>query len=367
MPAQPARMASKCKIESVSVRPVNVPLARPIRTAVGHLPGAPLVLLDARTSESVIGRAYLFAYKIGMLKPLVATMEAVAAEIIGHDADPFLIARHLELSFRLLGRQGLVALAMSGIDMALWDIAARRQGLSLACLLGGAERPIQAYDSFGIIDIAADRSAIEQSIQRGFRGIKIKLGGGALEEDVARVKAVREIVGPEIALMVDYNQSLDPAEACRRIERIRDFDLLWVEEPVLADDLAGHARVRAATGARIQTGENWTFPDQMEKAIRAGASDYAMPDVQKIGGVSGWMKAAALAEAANLPVSSHVFVEASAHLLAVTPTAHWLEYMDKAGPLLQAPVTVAQDGTVTAQGPGLGMEWDEAAVARYAA
>jgi mandelate racemase len=118
---------------------------------------------------------------------------------------------------------------------------------------------------------------------------------------------------------------------------------------------------------RIQTGENWTFPEQMEKAIRAGASDYAMPDVQKIGGVTGWMKAAALAEAAHLPVSSHVFAEASAHLLAVTPTAHWLEWMDKAGPLLREPLRVAQDGTVTARGPGLGIAWDEKAVAHFAA
>jgi mandelate racemase len=229
------------------------------------------------------------------------------------------------------------------------------------------ERPIPAYDSFGIIDPAADRGEIELSLRHGFRAIKIKIGGGTVEDDIARVRGVREIIGDAIALMVDYNQSLDPAEACRRIARLQEFDLLWIEEPVLAEDLAGHHHVRATTGMRIQTGENWTFPEQMEKAIRAGASDYAMPDVQKIGGVSGWMKAAALAEAARLPVSSHVFAEASAHLLAVTPTAHWLEWMDKAGPLLKAPLTVAQDGTVTARGPGLGMAWDEGAVKRYAA
>jgi mandelate racemase len=354
------------KIESVTVRPVNVPLARPIRTAVGHLPTAPLVLINLRTSDGITGRAYLFAYKPGMLKPLVATVEAVAGETVGHAADPFSVGRRLELSFRLLGRQGLVALAMSGIDMALWDIAARAQDLPLVRLLGGVERPIPAYDSFGIIDVTDDSGEIERSIQRGFRGIKIKIGGDAVEVDVARVKAVREIIGDGTALMVDYNQSLDPAEATRRIERLKPFDLLWVEEPVLAEDLAGHHQVRAATGARIQTGENWTFPEQMEKAIRAGASDYAMPDVQKIGGVTGWMKAAALAEAAGLPVSSHVFVEASAHLLAVAPTAHWLEWMDQAGPLLQEPAALAPDGTVTARGPGLGMDWDETAVRRYA-
>ena len=353
------------KIVSVSARPVNVPLARPIRTAVGDLPTAPLVLIDIRTSDGAAGRAYLSAYKAGMLKPLVATVEAVAGEIIGQAADPFSVAQRLEMSFRLLGRQGLVALAMSGIDMALWDLAARALGLALARLLGGAERPIQAYDSFGIIDVAADRGEIERSIQRGFSGIKIKLGGGAVEDDVARVKAVREIIGGAVALMVDYNQSLDPAEAVRRNQRLQAFDLLWVEEPVPAEDFEGHRHVREAGGVRIQTGENWTFPEQMEKAIRAGASDYAMPSVQKIGGVTGWMKAAALAEAAGLPVSSHGFVEASAHLLAVTPTAHWLEWTDKAAPLLQEPLAVAQDGTVTARGPGLGLDWDEAAVRRY--
>jgi mandelate racemase len=355
------------KIESITARPVNVPLARPIRTAVGHLPTAPLVLIDIRTADGIVGSAYLFAYKVNLLKPLVATVDAVGSEVIGASADPHSVSRRLELSFRLFGRQGLVALAMSGIDMALWDIAARAQNLPLARLLGGTERPIPAYDSFGIIDVAADRADIERSVQRGFRAIKIKIGGGAVEDDVARVKAVREIIGDGVTLMVDYNQSLDAAEACRRIARLQEFDLAWVEEPVLAEDLAGHHHVRSTTGMRIQTGENWTFPEQMEKAIRAGASDYAMPDVQKIGGVTGWMKAAALAEAARLPVSSHVFAEASAHLLAVTPTAHWLEWMDKAGPLLQEPQTVAQDGTVTARGPGLGMAWDEKAVARFAA
>lgn len=360
-------MTSERKVESVTARAVNVPLARPIRTAVGHLPTAPLVLLDVRASDGEAGRAYLFAYKPSMLKPLVATVEAVGGEIIGQSADPFTVGQRLERSFRLLGRQGLMALAMSGIDMALWDIAARVRDLPLARMLGGSERPIQAYDSFGIIDVAVDRAEIERSMQRGFRGIKIKLGGGAVADDIARVKSVREIIGDAIALMVDYNQSLDPAEAVRRIKRLQSFDLLWVEEPVLAEDLQGYRQVRRATGVRIQTGENWTFPDQMEKAIRAGASDYAMPDVQKIGGVTGWMRAAALAEAAQLPVSSHVFVEASAHLLAVTPTAHWLEWMDKAGPLLQEPLRVAGDGTVTARGPGLGMDWDEKAVARYAA
>ena len=147
--------------------------------------------------------------------------------------------------------------------------------------------------------------------------------------------AVREIIGDEVRLMVDYNQSLTVPEAVRRIERLADYDLHWVEEPVPAEDLAGHAAVRAVSPVPIQTGENWWFPQDMAKAIAAQACDLAMPDIMKIGGVTGWLRAAGQAEAASLPVSSHIFIEASAHVLAVTPTCHWLEYLDIAAGVLK--------------------------------
>ena len=167
----------------------------------------------------------------------------------------------------------------------------------------------------GMIDAKADEKVILGSMENGFRAIKIKLGEGGLEQDLKTLRAVRSIIGPAITLMVDYNQSLDPVEACRRVERLEEFDLCWVEEPVKAEDLGGHARVRAAASVPIQTGENWWFPRDMAKAIALGASDYAMIDVMKIGGVTGWLRAIGQAEAASLPMSSHVFVEASAHLL----------------------------------------------------
>jgi mandelate racemase len=180
------------------------------------------------------------------------------------------------------------------------------------------------------------------------------------------VREVRGIVGEQVRLMIDYNQSLSAPEAIRRLQALKPYDLAWVEEPVPAEDLVGHAAVRAARLIPVQTGENWWFAADMAKAIQAGATDHAMPDLMKIGGITGWLKAAALAEAASLPVSSHVFIEASAHALAVTPGALYLEYLDKAAPILEEPLPVI-DGTVTARGPGLGMEWDERAVAKYAA
>ena len=233
-------------------------------------------------------------------------------------------------------------------------------------LLGGEARALPAYDSFGVVDPKADELAIRRSVDSGFRGIKIKIGDGDVRKDAETVGAVRQIIGPEIALMVDYNQSLDPIEACRRIDRLAEYDIHWIEDPVRAEDIVGHARVRAASSVSIQTGENWWFPRDMASAIAARASDFAMLDIMKIGGVTGWIGAMGQADAASLPVSSHIFIEASAHVLAATPTAHWLEYLDIAGSVLAEPCQ-AVDGEVSAKGPGLGLEWDESAVERFKA
>jgi mandelate racemase len=206
---------------------------------------------------------------------------------------------------------------------------------------------------------------LEASVNAGFRAIKIKIGERSGAEDAAMVRAVRDIIGADVQLMVDLNQSQSAMEAIRRIERLAAYDLTWVEEPVAAEDLEGHARVRAASPVPIQTGENWWFPSDMARAVAARACDMAMPDLMKIGGITGWLRAMALAEAASLPLSSHLFIEASAHVLAVSPTCHYLEYLDMAGAILAKSVRPV-GGMVTAHGPGLGIAWDEDALARFA-
>jgi mandelate racemase len=351
-------------IRSLTARPVLAPLPRPLRTASGAIPAAPLLLLDVGTDQDVTGRAYVFGYTPMTLQPLRAFVDNLAELVVGRPLAPADRAGQLSLAFRLLGRQGLVGMALSGLDMALWDALGRYHGRPVAELLGGEARPLPAYDSFGLVDPVKDREALEASVEAGFKAIKIKAGDGSAAEDAAMVGAVRDVVGPDVQLMVDLNQSQTAADAVRRIRLLAGHDLTWVEEPVAAEDLAGHARVRRASPVPIQTGENWWFPWDMAHAIEAGACDLAMPDLMKIGGVTGWLRAMGLAEAASLPLSSHIFVEASAHVLAVSPTAHLLEYMDLAGAVLSEPLR-AVDGTVTARGPGFGMEWDEDAVARY--
>ncbi len=357
--------AARLTIRDVKARAVLAPLKRPIRTAVGTIPSAPLILIDVVTEQGSAGRSYIFAYTSAALVPLVRLIEEIGAEIKGKPVAPVERMREFDRRFRLVGWQGLIGMAVSGLDMAFWDAIARTLDQPVVALLGGTPASLAAYDSYGLIDRKADEKAVAASVESGFRAIKIKIGGGALEDDVAIVGAVRSMIGPAIKLMVDYNQSLDPAEACRRIAHLADFDIYWVEEPVKAEDIAGHAEVRAATSVPIQTGENWWFPRDMAKAVAARASDYAMLDVMKIGGVTGWLSAMGQAEAASLPVSSHIFVEASAHLLAITPTVHWLEYLDTAGAVLAEPYVVS-DGMVRARGPGFGFDWDESAIARFA-
>jgi mandelate racemase len=351
-------------IGSVRARAALAPLARPLRTASGDIAAAPLVLIDVTTTQGVTGSAYLFGYAPVTLKALVALIGDLAPMLKDRPVAPAERMAEFERGFRLLGRQGLLGMALSGIDMALWDALGRSLDRSVAQLLGGSEAPLRAYDSYGSVDPKADRAALERSLRQGFTGIKIKLGTGDLAADIAVVRGVREAIGADVKLMVDYNQSLDAPEAIRRLRQLAGFDLHWVEEPVPAEDLVGHAEVRRRSGIAVQTGENWWFAPDMAKAIAAGACDFAMPDLMKIGGVTGWLRAMGQAEAVGMPVSSHLFVEASAHVLAVTPNRHWLEYLDVAGRILKQPPEI-ENGAVRPRGPGLGLEWDEKALARY--
>jgi mandelate racemase len=358
--------ASIPAIRGVKARAVVAPISRPVKNAFGVIEAAPLVLIDIETDQSITGHSYIFAYSKMTLKPLVHLIEEIGRELVGKALAPFDLMALMDAKFRLLGWQGLVGMAVSGLDMAFWDALGRAAGKPVAELLGGSVRPIRAYDSYGVVDPVADERDLKRSLEQGFRGIKIKGGGGDASDDERMVEGVRKLIGPDIALMIDFNQSLDPAEAISRIARLAPYDLHWVEEPVPQENLQGLAEVRCESSISIQAGENWWFPRGFAEAIAVGASDFIMPDLMKVGGVTGWMRVAGQAEAASIPMSSHLFAEASTHMLAVTPTAHWLELLDLGRAVLAKPVEIV-DGAATARGPGFGLTWNEAAVAKYSA
>lgn len=193
----------------------------------------------------------------------------------------------------------------------------------------------------------------------GFTAFKVKGGRGDLAADLATIRAVRHVVGASVRLMVDYNQSLSVAEAIERVYVLDAEGLAWIEEPTRADDFAGHARIAAAARTPIQLGENWWGPHEMAKNLEAQVSDVVMLDVMKVGGVTGWPRAAALAEAAGLLVSSHARPEFSVHLLAVTPTCQWLEYLDHAHSILMDGIRIQNGYALISDRPGSGLEWNE--------
>ncbi len=358
------------RIRRVLARPVVVPMKRPLQTASGAITCASLVLVDVETSGGVTGRAYLFALGAQHLAPIVALVQAMGEMLKGDALAPFEIERKLRARYTLLGVHNIVLFAMSGIDMAAWDALGQALGQPVTRLLGGVPRPVRAYNSkgLGIAPLPALAREARQLVDEGFDAVKLRLGRPEAAADLAAVRAVKKAIGPKVTLMCDFNQGLTVAEAIRRGRMIDDEGgMHWIEEPILADDFEGCAKVADEVATPIQIGENFMGPEQMAQALAAQCCDYVMPDLQRIGGVSGWMKAAGLAQAAGIEMSSHLFSEASAQLLPLTPTCHWLEFVDWADPVLVEPPVVKNGFVMPSERPGLGMRWDEKAVRRYLA
>lgn len=361
-------MNTTLTITGVRARAVNVPLEYPVRTSVGVVATSPLVLIDLQTDTGIVGRSYIFTYTPLALQASRVLVESFGQALVGQPVQPFEVDRWFSQRLRLLGRTGLSTMVCAGIDMALWDALAKARQLPLVTLLGGdAGKRIPAYDSHSMDGIQTGCQRAERAQAQGHRAIKTKIGYPTLDEDLAVLRALRRTVGADMQIFVDYNQGLSVPEAKRRVRALADEGIAWVEEPTLQEDLAGHAEIRRASAIPVQMGENWCEPIDMQRALDAGACDLAMPDAMKIGGVTGWMKAAAMAQARGVPMSSHIFQEISVHLLGVTPTAHWLERMDLAGAILARPLAFEDGQALCPQEPGTGIDWNEQAVERFAA
>ena len=341
-------------------------MAEPHRTASGVVAESPLVLTDVITDAGVSGHSMVFTYTPAALHPTAELIRNFEALVKGDVLAPTEVEQKLAKRFRLLGAQGLVGMALAAIDMALWDALARVHGMPLVRLLGGMAKPIRAYAAIGYDGVQGCAKAAEEWAAQGFTGIKAKIGYPTVQEDVAVVRAMRKAAGADIAIMVDYNQCLTAAEAIERLRALDDEGLTWVEEPTLAHDYAGHAAVAREARTPIQCGENWWGTLDMVHAIEAQASDFVMPDVMKIGGVTGWLRAASLAHAKGIRMSNHLWPEISARLLCCTPTAHWLEHAHWWDPILVEPLLIENGMAIVDDAVGTGVDWNEDAVHRFA-
>ncbi len=354
-------------IRSIRSRGVSVPMKWPLGTSAQTVRTAPLLLVDLETEEGITGRTYLFCY-MPMGPGLVTRVlgEALGA-IKGERVDPAQLSGKLRRHFRLIAATGVVGLALAALDVAFWDAMAIAAGKPLAEFLGGKRKAIPAYNSGGLGLMSPEElgDQAEDLLEGGFRGVKLRLGHATLAGDLAAVRAVRKRLPDEIAIMADYNQALTVDEALKRGHGLDSEGLAWIEEPIEHDDYAGCARIARELAMPVQIGENFSGVNAMAAALAAKAADYMMPDLMRIGGVTGWLEAASLGAAAKVPLSSHLLPEVTASLFAVTPTAHWLEYVDWASAILAEPFRVV-DGKVTPPDvAGSGVKWNEEAVERY--
>ena len=260
-------------------------------------------------------------------------------------------------------------MAMAMIDVACWDAAAKAAGLPLVKYLGAEPQPIPAYNSCGLGLMApqavADEAEKMLADGSGFRALKLRLGYATLEEDLAATRAVRNRVADSVMIMTDFNQALTADEALKRGRALDDEGIYWIEEPVRHDDYVASAALAREIATPVQIGENFSQVFDMEKALSVNASDFVMPDLERIGGVTGWLRAAELAQQAGIEMSSHLYPEVSIHLLAATPTAHWLEYVDWANAFLVEPLRITDGYAMPSEQPGNGLEWNPALVKRY--
>ena len=346
---------------------VEVPMTYALGTSRGTITKAPLLLIDLDTEEGVTGRTYLWCYFPAAIPAIANILEDAERVVKGDRLAPVDLWSRLAERFALIGVQGVVRMAMAGFDMAAWDALAIAAGLPLAALIGSGPKRIPAYNSCGLGLMAPQRLAdeAERLLAGGFRAIKLRLGYPTLKDDLAALHAVKKRVGTDVAVMVDYNQALSLAQALERGRALDGEHVYWLEEPIRHDDYAGYVTLVRELKTPIQIGENFSESSAMAAALAAGAADYVMPDLERIGGVTGWLRAAALAATSRIEMSSHLYPEVSAHLLAATPTRHFLEYVDWADKILQEPLEIADGCAVVPQRPGNGLAWDRKAVEKY--
>ncbi len=355
-------------IRGVQTHAVEVPMRHPLGTSAAVVDRAPLLLVDLETEEGVVGHTYVFCYRRSVPRAIDAVLRDAVALARGAPVAPLELAARLGRRFELVGATGLVRMALSALDVALWDALAVAAGLPLATLLGASPRPIPAYNSSGLGLMAPEAAAdeAEELLAGGFRSVKLRLGHPTLAQDLAVTRAVRRRLPEAIELPVDYNQALTVAEAIRRGRALEAEGIAWLEEPIRHDDYPGNAAVARALSVPVQLGENFGGPAAMVEALGAGACDHVMPDVMRIGGVTGWLQAAGVAAAHRIEMSSHLLPELSAHLLAATPTCHYLEYVDWADAVLEEPLVIRDGCAVVPDRPGLGLRWKAEAISALA-
>lgn len=361
------------RITRVDCDLLHVPLARPraspLEAASGRLNHIVTLLTQVHTDQGLTGIGFAYALQTSGRAFLATLVDDLAPLLMGEDPrDHERLASKVYWRTQTVGRRGLVQQAYSALDVALWDLKGKAANLPLCKLLGGARESAEVYGSDTAwlwMSVEQILAASQPYLDQGMKGIKVKVGGDA-NEDFDRLHRLREALGDEVWIAVDANERYDYTTALtmgRFFEE--EIGVGWFEEPISCEDVAGHARLADKLELPIAAGEMLFALDEFERYVEKGALGILQPDVTRLGGITGWLKVAALAERHQLPVSPHLLPEIGVHLACGLPVVTSVEYMPWLYPLFTNPPALVRGRLVPPSGPGLGLELHQDNVARF--
>ena len=359
------------RVERVTTQLISLPVEKPFNVSNRGQPVTRIshVLARVHTDDGLEGVGYAFTLNDWRLRPIKAMVDDIAGLVVGEN--PFAVEKiwqKLYTQSKFIGPTGLVTYAIAVLDIAMWDIMGKATGQPVYRLLGGdrAEVPVYAsglWRSMSLEELSGEARAF---VEEGFTDIKMKVGGERVAaNEVERVRVVREALGPEAKLMIDANQAWTPKQTVRMVRLLEPYDIAWLEDPLPAEDIEGMAWIASVIDVPMAIGEYHFTQLDLRRLLEAGATDIAIIDLQRAGGITEARKMASLAGAWHKPVASHVNPEINCHPMAAFPNALITEYMPWSFGLLEEPPVVKAGKIVLPQKPGLGFELDAEAIARY--
>ncbi len=350
-------------ITSIRQHAIHIPLARPLRTSIHAIDRIGAIIVTVEGVDGIVGEGCLITLGGSRLGVLQSMIDDLAPAFIGQSPHSITAMwKQCWDGFNFISHKGIPVMALSALDMAVWDLHGKTLGQPLHHIWGAARERVRAYASGGLfLSLTIDELQAEAQdfLAQGFTAMKVRLGSPQISEDVKRVQAVRDVIGPDIDLMADSNQGLSVKHAIRLAKAMEPFDLFWFEEPVPYWDLEGHSRIRDAIPSDLASGETEYSKYGMRDMIEKRACDILMPDLQRIGGYSEFLRVGHLADAFDIPVTPHLFTEHSLCLAGALSNCTIVEHMPWLEPTLKDPPALTRDGFFEMSNqPGHGMVFD---------
>jgi len=364
MMIEPVRyVGNSMKVCKITTQQVEIYLQKPLITAIHRTESVGCVLVKIETDTGLVGENYVFSLNKARLTVFEAMIQSLIQFVVGQS--PLFVEKIWEQMWadcNPVGQKGVSISAISAIDTALWDIVGKQANLPLYQLFGASRDKVKVYASSGLWLSQSIDELIEEAhqfIAQGFKSMKLRLGKENPAEDVARARALRAAIGNDIEILTDCNQSMTARQAIYLARQLEEFNIGWIEEPVAAHDLAGHARVIEAINIPVASGETEYTRFGMKDMLEKKSVDVLMPDLQRIGGLSEFRKSAALASAYHVPISTHIFTEQSLSIAGSAANCISVEHVDWFSPLYNESIQIGDGYAMMPEGAGLGFSFNQ--------